>query len=99
MARPRDLIKGERNRPRLHGAAGLFMGEVRESASSPTDEIELIVPAFSREKRWGPCSFMPRVDEAGETVLPSAGDPCAVALFETGDPGMPESIIVWWEPS
>ena len=99
MARPRDLIQGEPNRNRLSGGGnGIFTGHIAETATDPTDHVQVVVDAFSREKWWGPCGFMPRVDDAGDLVLPSRGDPCIVALAESRDVGMPRPVIVWWEP-
>jgi hypothetical protein len=76
-----------------------YAAEFNEDASSVEDRLDVIVPVFHTEKTWGPCRWMPRVDDAGDTVLPMKGDSCVVAFAESEDPGMPEVWVVAWWPS
>lgn len=74
-----------------------FAAEFAEDASSLTDRVSVIIPAFHVEKAWGPCRWMPRVDASGDPVLPSEGDSCVVVLAETEDPGTPDIwVVAWW---
>lgn len=76
----------------------IFAAEFTESATSVLDRLNVTIPAFHIEKSWGPCRWMPRVDDAGVTVLPAKGDHCVVVLAETGNVGMPEIwVTAWWE--
>lgn len=79
--------------------ATTFAAEFTEDASSVEQRLSVIIPTFHVEKTWGPCRWMPRVDDAGVTVLPNKGDSCVVVFAETADPGMPEVWIVAWWPS
>lgn len=101
MARPGDLMRGERNRHRLTGGGnGIFVGEIRSTATSVDDTVRVKVPSFSNTHIFSDeCKFMPRVDDAGDTVLPSTGDPCVITLAEDNVPGTPMPVITWWEPS
>lgn len=76
-----------------------YAAEFTEGAASVNDQLSVTIPAFHTEKTWGPCRWMPRVDNAGVTVLPIEGDRCVVVLAESGDSGMPEIWVVAWWPS
>lgn len=88
MARPGDLINPGSSEPVVYD------GKIAEDASSDTDLIEVILPAFSENDGWGPCPWMPRGD-----TLPQRGDRCCVVLAETDTPGEEEPWIVAWWPS
>lgn len=77
----------------------LYEGIIREDANSVLDQLEVIIPAFSRQLSHGPCPWTPRIDDAGNPAYPSAGDRCIVAFAETTVPGTPEPWIVSWWPS
>jgi hypothetical protein len=77
----------------------LYHGTIAEDASSVDDLVEVTIPAFDRNQKWGPASFMPRVDDDGDTVLPSKGDPCCVGLAETEEPGAHSVWIISWRPA
>jgi hypothetical protein len=77
----------------------LLAAEFTEGATSVADRLNVSITAFHTEKDWGPCRWTPRVDDAGDTVLPVEGDRCVVALAESGSPGMPEIWVVAWWPS
>lgn len=65
--------------------------------TSVLDEIEVVIPAFHSDLKWGPMPWPTRVNDAGVTVLPVHGDRAIVALAETDEPGTPEPWCVgWW---
>lgn len=72
-------------------------------ATTPADldtEVEVRLPAYDRNLRFGPAPWMPRVAEGGsgiEVVRPSRGDPCVVGFAETTGPGTPKLWVLAWE--
>jgi hypothetical protein len=79
--------------------SGLYEAIIVGNPASVTDEIEVTIPAFDPQLKWGPMPWPSRVDDAGATVYPSDGDRCVVVLAETDEPGTPEPWCVGWWPS
>lgn len=78
----------------------LYEGIIVASVGSVSTQIEVIIPAYSSNLKWGPMPWNPRVNDAGATIYPSAGDRCLVALGEDEDPGTPtEWCVAWWPAS
>lgn len=88
MPRARDLFAS----PQLR--ANLYEGEIAVDATGMDDQVEVIVPAFDKQLKWGPCPWMPR-----ESAIPQKGDRCVVGLAETPGSGMPAPWILAWWPS
>lgn len=75
----------------------LYDGIISTGATSVSDKVQAILPAFHSEMAWGPAPWSPRVDDSGDPVYPSAGDRCIVALAESDHPGAPEAwVVAWW---
>jgi hypothetical protein len=86
-----DLLRPEPGTPRI------YEGEIATAVSDVDEEVMVIIPAFHRERTWGPAPWMPRVNDAGATVYPAEGDRCCVVLAESIEPGTPEIwILGWW---
>lgn len=75
----------------------LYSGAVARDVANVHDQVMVTVVLFDKEIMWGPMPWMPRVDDAGLTVLPQEGDPCIVALAATDEPGTPDEwMIGYW---
>jgi hypothetical protein len=84
-------------RDRKSSGSLLYEGIIDEDADTVSDMVRVRVLAFDKQLTWGPAPWMPRVDEAGDAMLPSRGDRCVVGLADTDDPGTPEIwILAWW---
>lgn len=79
---PRDLLA-----PNILGQ-GAHYATVAENAVDFTDEIEVILPDFDDNMRWGPCRWQSR-DAIG---LPKRGDECLVMFDNRNQPW----IVAWW---
>lgn len=77
----------------------LFEGIIRGNATSVTDDLEVVLPAFSPNHAFGPAPWAPRIDDLGDLELPTNGDRCCVGFAETDHPGAPEPWILMWWPS
>lgn len=77
----------------------LYHGIIAKGATSVNDLVEVTIPAFAPDQKWGPASFQPRVASGGGPVLPAKGDPCCVGLAETEEPGAPTVWILAWRPA
>lgn len=86
---------GRREQPAgLRGAREAYAGEFATSAESTLDEVTVLLPGVDGGvNRFGPASWMPRVDDAGETVYPTRGDACLVMFDDDGDPW----VVAWRE--
>lgn len=89
----RDVLPNPGN-----SSSGVFEGRVAQDAASVGDKVKVTLDSFDREQMFGPAPWMPRVDDAGEPVLPNNGDRCVVALAETDEPSEPEVWILAWYP-
>lgn len=78
--------------PRFVQTPFMYHAEIRENALSVSDDITVLIPEIDAKILQGPCKFMPRVDDLGDTVLPTVGDPALVAFSDLTQP-----FIVWWE--
>lgn len=70
----------------------LFEGIIARDATSVSEPVEVVVPAYDPNRVFASAPWMPRgVD------LPTEGDRCIVALGESDIPGTPEPwVIAWW---
>jgi hypothetical protein len=80
-----DLIANQQDRPQI------FEGIFAENAATVDSMLEIIIPSFDLNQRWGPCPWTPRPTDGG-IDLPSRGDRCLVALDDNGNPW----VIGWW---
>lgn len=74
-----------------------YVGTFATSPAAPGEVAEVTITSFgvgSSRPRWTVRSWAPRVDAAGEAVLPSRGDPCLVAIDDVG-----EAWVLGWEPA
>ncbi len=95
MASPADLHNSRSSSP--SNDLVLYAGHFSEDADDTSSQIEVTVDAFDPDINWGPASWMPRVDDDGNTVLPQKGDKCAVGLAESEIAGTPEVWVrAWW---
>lgn len=67
----------------------IYKGLFAQDASSLTDEVEVVIPAFSRRFRHGPCRF----PNCNNGALPVREDECLVVFDEEGDPW----VVVWYK--
>lgn len=93
----RDILRArsEQDEPQV------YEGRITEDAPDVQTPVEVVLPAFDPDLKFGPAPWSPRmILEAGEPVMemPQRGDRCVVALAETEDPGEPEVWIVEWWP-
>jgi len=67
-------------------------GKIANTPANDTADLWVTVPTYSHSERWGPCPFAPRVNAAGNQVLPARDDDCLVALDENGL----SYVVLWW---
>ena len=67
---------------------GAWRAIVATSASDTDDKVEVVIPDFDRELRWGPCRWMQR----DITSRPERGDLCLVLFDNRNEPW----VIAWW---
>jgi hypothetical protein len=75
--------------PRDQASNGGLAAVVAVGAETLEQEIEVVIPVFSTDQRFGPCRWQSR--QAGEP-LPSRGDPCLVVMDETQTPW----VVTYW---
>lgn len=66
----------------------IWRGKVATDAADLSDLISVTIPALDPSLRWEDCMWMARDD----TILPSRGDTCVIALLDTGE----AFVIAWW---
>lgn len=66
----RDLHTPDRPRP------GGYEAVVAVAAAAVDDKIEVVIPGFDPDLRYGPCAWNPRPGGP----LPQRGDPCLVVI-------------------
>lgn len=70
----------------------LFDGIIASDVTSPSDLVDVIVPAFHPVRVFASAPWMPRGD-----VYPVEGNRCIVGLGESDIPGTPEPwVLAWW---
>lgn len=67
---------------------GLWRGVIATDASSKDDTVEVTIPSFDPNLRFGPCHWM---DRGGS--LPERGNICKI-MFDDRQ----QAFIVWWQP-
>lgn len=72
----------------------VFEGTFIDTATSTTDTLRVIVPAFDDGEHAYECAWAPRVDDAGVTVLPVTGDWALVTESAEGT-----VCVILWQPS
>jgi len=70
----------------------IMPGTFNDNISSVSDEVFIVVPTFDENQKFGPCRWMPRVDDDGVTVLPQRGDPALLVITDNNDPW----VVAWW---
>ena len=63
-------------------------GTIAEDAGSLADPVEVILPDFDSDMRWGPCLWQSR----DPISLPLRGDKCLVVFDNRMNPW----ILAWW---
>lgn len=96
MASPADLVSKKRS---SSSDLVLYAGHFAEDAADVSGELLVTVDSFDPDITWGPAPWMPRVDDAGATVLPQKGDKCAIGLAESEMAGTAEVWVLAWRPN
>lgn len=71
----------------------VFDGTVADDATTPGEQVRVIIPKFDRQLAHGPCPWTPIVTSTG-IFFPKTGDSCTVVEPPEGDP-----VIVSWSPA
>jgi hypothetical protein len=64
-----------------------------DTATSPTDELRVVIPAFDADVPWPAIGWAPRVDDAGARVYPQDGDEAVVVITDKG-----RAWVSGWRP-
>lgn len=71
----------------------ILKGYIAEDATTPNDEVSVLIPSYDMSKRFGPVTFMPRpLSDGSGVLLPTRYDPCLVGIDEEGE----ARLITWW---
>lgn len=64
-----------------------WSAEFANTIASVNDGAYVLIEGIDESvSKFGPAIWMTRVDDAGDTVLPTRGDPCLVVFDDTGQP-------------
>ena len=74
--------------PPRESLSTVWRGTIAKPPSDAYGTVEVLIDAFDKTHRFGPCRWGPR-DEAG---LPERGDICIVVFDEQNRP----YVIGWW---
>jgi len=75
-------------RRRLTPGNGSWYGVIAKPAADMNDFVYVVIPAFSRTMRFGPCRWQSR----DATSLPARGDDCLVIFDNNKIPW----VAAWW---
>lgn len=90
MANPGQLL----NSDNAADATQIHIGEFTEDIVDTESLVMVLVPSFSKRDEWGPCRWMPKIDNAGMVIYPREGDKCVVALAATEERGTDEIWVI-----
>lgn len=79
---PRDKLP----RPSVYSTA--WYGKIAKAPTDITDTLEIVLPDFDEQLRWGPCRWQSRDDVS----LPKRGDSCLVLFDNRNKPW----VVAWW---
>jgi microcystin-dependent protein len=74
--------------PQDRSPAGNWYGRIATDAVDINDPVEVVIPAFSEDLRWGPCRWQAR----GDNILPARDDEALVTFDNLKNPW----IGAWW---
>jgi hypothetical protein len=74
--------------PQDRSPAGNWYGRIATDAIDINDPVEVVIPAFSEDLRWGPCRWQAR----GDNILPARDDEALVTFDNLKNPW----IGAWW---
>lgn len=74
------------------GIEGMWYATIKTAPPDVTTGVFVAIKGFHPDHRWGPCRWMPRVDDAGDTVNPTVGDVALVGFDDEDNPW----VICWW---
>lgn len=89
-----QLVEGAiRNTGRIDGGSS-YQGIITTTPADPQERVMVNIPSLdpSGQLEWGPCPWSPRIHDASNFAMPSAGDLALVLMTEEGEPW----IVEWW---
>lgn len=87
MPDPSDLLPSA-----VTFASPVMKALIATSPVSPNDEVEVTIPSYDPNQRWGPCQFEAHIQNDGSVRLPVRMDECLVSFDEERE----VQLIAWW---